>query len=327
MFPDFYRMVVVGGSMDRILDFIAVYWKPVFEIALLAAFFYYILLLFRGTRGAAVLTGFIIVLLGITGLTQIFQLDVINWILSRFLAFLAIAVLVIFQPELRRAFAELGSRQFFTGSKQRGEMIDVLVETARSLSQKRCGGLMAVEREIGFRGVADTGVPIGAKATPELLTTIFFPNTPLHDGGVILRGDQIAAAACVFPLTQRQGLSASTGMRHRAAMGLTEDSDAVVVVVSEETGEISVAHRGHLVQGLDPDGLRAFLTTTLTSSTRRSNWLASLVRRFFSTLIVRESTAETEEEPSRTEVSVSDEAPQREATAARERQEQGEPRH
>jgi diadenylate cyclase len=275
--------------MDRVLDFIVVYWKPVFEIALLAAFFYYILLLFRGTRGAAVLTGFVIVLLGITGVTQVFQLDVINWILGRFLTFLAIAVLVIFQPELRRALADLGSRQFFTGSKQRGEMIDVLVETARSLSQKRCGGLMAVEREIGFRGVADTGVRIEAKATPELLTTIFFPNTPLHDGGVVLRGDQIVAAACVFPLTQRQGLSASTGMRHRAAMGLTEDSDAVVVVVSEETGEISVAHRGHLVQGLDPDGLRAFLTTTLTSVGRRTNWLANLVPRIFGTLILREA--------------------------------------
>ncbi len=275
--------------MERVWDFIAAYWKPVFEIGLLSAFFYYMFVLFRGTRGAAVLTGFVIVLLWIVGVTQIFQLDVINWILSRFFTFLAIAVLVIFQPELRRALAEVGSRQFFTSPKQRGEMIEVLVETARSLSQKRCGGLMAVEREIGFRGVSETGVPIGAKATPELLTTIFFPNTPLHDGGVVLRGDQIVSAACVFPLTQRKGLSASTGMRHRAAMGLTEDTDAVVVVVSEETGEISVAHRGHLVQGLDADGLSAFLTTTLTTVTRRGNWLTDLVRRGFGNLLMREA--------------------------------------
>ncbi len=281
--------------MELIQEFIAAYWKPVFEIALLTAFIYYMFLLFRGTRGAAVLTGFVIVLLVIVGLTQLFQLDVISWILSRFFTFLAIAVLVIFQPELRRALAEVGSRQLFSSPKQRGEMIDVLVETARSLSQKRCGGLMAVEREIGFRGVAETGVPIGAKATPELLTTIFFPNTPLHDGGVVLRGDQIVAAACVFPLTQRQGLSASTGMRHRAAMGLTEDSDAVVVVVSEETGEISVAHRGHLVQGLDPDGLRAFLMTTLTSGVRRINWLGELGRRVFNSLGVRETPSGAEE--------------------------------
>jgi diadenylate cyclase len=281
--------------MELILDFIAAYWKPVFEIGLLAAFFYYMFMLFRGTRGAAVLTGFLIVLLGIIAVTQLFQLDVISWILSRFLAFLAIAVLVIFQPELRRALAELGSRQFFTSPKQRGEMIDVLVETARSLSQKRCGGLMAVERDIGFRGVTETGVPIGAKATPELLTTIFFPNTPLHDGGVVLRGDQIVSAACVFPLTQRKGLSASTGMRHRAAMGLTEDTDAVVLVVSEETGEISVAHRGHLVQGLDTDGLSAFLTTTLMTVTRRGNWLADLTRRVFGSLLIREMPSSKEE--------------------------------
>jgi len=274
--------------MERILDFIAAYWKPVFEIALLAAFFYYMFQLFRGTRGAAVLTGFVIVLLGVVGVTQIFQLDVVNWILSRVLAFLAIAVLVIFQPELRRALAEVGSRQFFFSSKQRGQMIGVLVETARSLSQKRCGGLMAVEREIGFRGVMETGVPINAKATTELLTTIFFPNTPLHDGGVVLRGDEIVAAACVFPLTQRKGLSASTGMRHRAAMGLTEETDAVVVVVSEETGEISVAHRGHLVQGLDVDGLSVFLTTTLAPVARRSNWLVGLTRRLFGSSMLRE---------------------------------------
>ena len=279
--------------MERILEFIFAYWKTVFEIALLASFIYYMFLLFRGTRGASVLTGFIIVLLVIVGLTQLFQLDVISWILGRFFTFLAIAVLVIFQPELRRALAEVGSRQLFSSPKQRGEMIDVLVETARSLSQKRCGGLMAVEREIGFRGVAETGVPIGAKATPELLTTIFFPNTPLHDGGVVLRGDQIVSAACVFPLTQRQGLSASTGMRHRAAMGLTEDSDAVAVVVSEETGEISVARRGNLVQGLDPDGLRAFLATTLTSVPRRTNWLAELGRRVFSSLPIREASPGT----------------------------------
>ncbi len=273
-----------------IVDWIQQSWRAVVEIAILAVGIYYAVMFVRGTRAAPVVTGFLMLLLALTLVTIALDLQVLSMLLKNFFTFFAVAVLIIFQPELRRALADLGSRQFFTGSKQRGEMIDVLVETARSLSQKRCGGLMAVEREIGFRGVADTGVPIEAKATPELLTTIFFPNTPLHDGGVVLRGDQIVAAACVFPLTQRQGLSASTGMRHRAAMGLTEDSDAVVVVVSEETGEISVAHRGHLVQGLDSDGLRAFLTTTLTSVGRRTNWLANLVPRFFGTLILREST-------------------------------------
>jgi len=274
--------------MEYIVYFIGSYWRAAFEIVLLAAAIYYCLLLVRGTRGAAVLTGFIILLLGVAGVTQVFQLDVINWILSRFLALLAIAVLVIFQPELRRALAQLGSQYPFTSSRMRFELIDVLVETARSLSQKRCGGLMAVEREIGFRGVAETGTAVDAKATPELLTTVFFPNTPLHDGGVVLRGDRIVSAACVFPLTQRQGLSASVGMRHRAAIGLTEETDAVVVVVSEETGEISVAHRGHLVQGLDPDGLRGFLSTTLAASAKKGFGLTDLLRRTLGNLLLRE---------------------------------------
>jgi diadenylate cyclase len=121
-----------------------------------------------------------------------------------------------------------------------------------------------------------------------LLTTVFFPNTPLHDGGVVLRGDRIVAAACVFPLTQRQGLSASVGMRHRAAIGLTEETDAVVIVVSEETGEISVAHRGHLVQGLDPDGLRNFLSTTLAPSAKKGFGITDMLRRTLSSLFLRE---------------------------------------
>jgi diadenylate cyclase len=271
--------------MQRVIEFIADNWKAGFEILLLAAVIYYFLLLFRGTRGAAVFTGFVIVLLGVIGLTQVFQLDVMSWILGRFLAFLAIAVLVIFQPELRRALAQLGSQQFFGNPKQRGELIDVLVETARSLSQKRWGALMGIEREIGFRGLTETGIAIDAKATTELLTTIFFPNTPLHDGGVVLRGDRVISAACVFPLTPRPGLSTQLGMRHRAAIGLTEETDALVIVVSEETGQISVAHDGRLEQDLGIDGLREFLTKKLTPAPRHGNWLVEHARRFLGSVI------------------------------------------
>jgi diadenylate cyclase len=278
-----------------ILDFIRLYWKAAFEIFLLAALIYYVLLLFRGTRGAAVLTGFITTLVLLGGLTRLFELDVINWILGRVLAFLAIAVLVIFQPEIRRALAQLGSKQLFGSSRQRGVLIDVIVEAARSLSQRRCGALIAVEREIGFRGIVETGVPIDARATPELLTTIFLPNTPLHDGGVVLRGDRIAAAGCVFPLTQRDGLGTSVGMRHRAAIGLTEETDAVTVAVSEETGEISVALRGHLVKKLNPEGLRKFLATTLTPGAP-ARALPDFVRKIIGALNLREPRSGPEEE-------------------------------
>ena len=275
--------------MERVIEFIAENWKAGFEILLLAAVIYYFLLLFRGTRGAAVFTGFVIVLLCVVALTQIFELDVMSWILGRFVAFLAIAVLVIFQPELRRALAQVGSQQFFGNPRQRGELIDVLVETARSLSQKRCGALMAIEREIGFRGLTETGVAIDAKATPELLTTIFFPNTPLHDGGVVLRGDRVISAACVFPLTARQGLGTQLGTRHRAAIGLTEETDALVIVVSEETGQISVAYGGQLKQDLGADGLRVFLAKKLTPTQRRGNWLVEHARRFLGSIIPAKS--------------------------------------
>jgi diadenylate cyclase len=278
--------------MEQVIEFIVQYWKSAFEIVLLAAIIYYFLLLFRGTRGAAVFTGFVIALLVVTGLTHIFELDVINYILSRVLAFLAIAVLVIFQPELRRALAQIGSQPLFSNSEQRGELIDILVETARSLSQKHFGGLIAIEREIGFRGVIETGVTIDGKASTELLTTIFHTNTPLHDGGVVLRGDRVVAAGCVFPLTQRQNLNTSIGMRHRAAIGLCEETDAILLVVSEETGMISVAHRSQLIQDLDLDRLRAFLSGTLAPPVRPANWFVELVRRFVAMLFAsRTSTA------------------------------------
>lgn len=258
--------------------------KTPLEILLLAAVIYYLLMLLRGTRGAAVFMGLAVALIAVSAVTRLFEFHVINWLLTQFLGLLAIAVLVIFQPELRRLLADLGSQYLFGTSKERGELIDVLVETARSLSQKKCGAIMVIEREVGFRGIAEHGVAIGAKATPELLSTIFFPNTPLHDGGVILRGDQVLAAACIFPLTQRDGLSPSLGTRHRAAIGITEESDAVAVVVSEETGDISVAHRGHLVRGLDPDGLRAFLSTTLIQASRPTALFTVIMRKLLEPL-------------------------------------------
>ncbi len=271
--------------MEYILEFIAVYWRAAIEIVLLSAVIYYFLLLFRGTRGAAVFSGLVIALLVVTGLTHIFELDVMNWILSRVLGFLAVAVLVIFQPELRRALAQIGSQSFFSSSQQRIEVIDVLVETARQLSQKHFGALIAIEREIGFRGMQETGVPMDAKASAELLTTIFFPNTPLHDGGVVLRGDRVVAAGCIFPLTQRQGLSATLGMRHRAAIGLSEETDAMILVVSEETGLISIAQQGHLTQNLDAAGLRLLLSRALSPSARPGNWLVDGARQLVAMLM------------------------------------------
>lgn len=291
--------------MQHLIELVGTQWKAVFEVLLLTAIIYYFLLLFRGTRGAAVFTGFVIALLVVTGLTHIFELDVMNWILSRVLAFLAIGVLIIFQPELRRALAQLGSQPLFNSSQQRGELIDVLVETARALSQKHFGGLIAIEREIGFRAMAETGVSIDAKATTELLTTIFHTNTPLHDGGVVLRGDRIMAAGCVFPLTQQTGLSTQLGMRHRAAIGLSEETDAIVLVISEETGQIAVSQRGHLVQDFDIATLRSFLANTLAPSARSGNWFVDRVRKLVGMVMISRSgaAAPAEELPVESETS------------------------
>ena len=271
--------------MERILELITGQWRAAIEIVLLAAVIYYFLLLFRGTRGAAVFSGLVIALLVVTGLTHLFELDVMNWILSRVLGFLAIAMLVIFQPELRRALAQIGSQSFFSNSQQRTEVIDVLVETARQLSQKHFGALIAIEREIGFRGMQETGVPMDAKASTELLVTVFFTNTPLHDGGVVLRGDRVVAAGCIFPLTQQQGLSATLGMRHRAAIGLSEETDALVLVVSEETGAISVAQRGQLKRDLDATELRLLLARALAPPARPGNWLVDGARKLVAMLM------------------------------------------
>jgi diadenylate cyclase len=294
--------------MDMLLDRLLRYWKPALEIALLGAGIYFFLKLFRRTRGAAVFTGLVIALVVVGGITRVFELNVLSWIFGHVLTWLAIALLVIFQPELRRALAQIGSQQIFTGNQRGQFLVDVLVETARSLSQKRCGGLMAIERDIGFRGVIETGVPIGARASAELLTTIFFPNTPLHDGGVVLRGDQIVAASCVFPLSQQHDISKSLGMRHRAAVGLTEETDAVVVVVSEQTGEISVAQQGHLMHGMDLDGLRSFLQTALAPSREPgpTGWIGDVLQRTIRRLMSPQEgfsdvSAQTDKERSRQE--------------------------
>jgi diadenylate cyclase len=227
------------------------FWKSALEILILAAGIYYVLKFLRGTRGASVLMGLAVLLVTLTLATRLLGLDTISWILSWFFGFFAIALIIIFQPELRRVLAELGSRQFFSSGQRGREVIDAVSATAEALSSRRLGALIAFEGSIGFRGIVESGTLIDGKVSPALLLTIFSENSPLHDGGVVIRGERVAAAACIFPLSERRGLDAELGTRHRAALGLTEETDAIVVVVSEETGAISVAHRGTLRRGLD----------------------------------------------------------------------------
>ncbi|MCL5098973.1 MAG: diadenylate cyclase, partial [Candidatus Omnitrophica bacterium] len=192
--------------------------------------------------------------------------------------FFAVAVLVLFQPELRHILAELGNKPFFPSWREQRQNIEVVIQAAARMSEMRIGSLMALEQTIQLQDSVESGIPVDCMATPEMLESIFFPNNAIHDGGVIIRGDRIAYAACIFPLTQRQDLSASLGTRHRAAIGLSEDTDAVVVVVSEETGTISYVYKGQLVRGVSDEELRAFLSSVLLQPTRAHSffdWLRS----------------------------------------------------
>lgn len=246
--------------------------RGLIQILALWCVFYYVFLFFRGTRGAQVLIGFVLLLVVLLGITGIFHLDELNWILRRFSVFLGVALLVIFQPEIRRALAELGRQPVFVVPKERRDIIDYIVQAAEFLAEHKIGALIAVEREIGTRTIQETGVRLNARVVPELLSSIFFPHTPLHDGGVIISGSRIMAASCVFPLSHRADIHKTLGMRHRAAIGLSEETDAVVVIVSEETGTLSVSYRGRLSRGLDGERLKRFLSALLLKGKRGSAW-------------------------------------------------------
>ena len=241
-------------------------WRPVLEIAILAVGIYFSFNFVRGTRGAPVVYGFVLLVLGLTLVAFLLHLEVLSWLLRSFVAFAAVAVLIIFQPELRRILAELGTHPFFATSREQRENIEVIIQTVERLAEVRIGALIAIEQSINLQEATESGLLVDCEATPEMLETIFFPNNAIHDGGVIIKGDRIAFAACIFPLTQRQDLNPSLGTRHRAAIGLTEETDAVVVVVSEETGAISYAYKGQLVRGVSAEQLRAFLTSLLVKS-------------------------------------------------------------
>jgi diadenylate cyclase len=247
-------------------NLIKVSWRPGLEILILTIGIYYVFTFVRGTRGAPVVTGFLVLLMALTIVTYVLNLEVLGWFLRTFFAFFAVAVLVIFQPELRRILAELGNQPLFTSVREQRQNIEVITQAAARMSEMRIGALIALEQSIHLHEVVESGIVVNCEATPEMLETIFFPNNAIHDGGVIIQGDRIAYAACIFPLTQRQDLNKSTGMRHRAAIGLSEETDAVVVVVSEETGAISYSFKGQLVRGLKEEELRAFLTSIFVGS-------------------------------------------------------------
>ena len=238
-------------------------WRPALEILILAVLIYFVFKFVRGTRGWPVVIGFVVVLLTLELITTLLNLQVLRWILGSASVFIAVVAVVIFQPELRRMLGELGNLPLFASTSEQRESIEIIIQTCERLADVKIGALIAIEQSIQLQEATEAGIKVDCDVTPEMLETIFFPNNAIHDGGVIIKGDRITYAACIFPLTQRSDLNKSLGTRHRAAIGLSEETDAVIVVVSEETGTMSYAHKGQLVRGVTLEELRAFMTSVI----------------------------------------------------------------
>jgi diadenylate cyclase len=258
-------------------------WLSAVDVALVTLVVFFLLRLLRGTQAVVLLRGMIVLIITIALLTSLLNLPAFTWLLNNALPALLVAIPVIFAPEIRRALERLGrtSNMFSVASTPDHveHLIDTICSTAQRLSDRRYGALVVIERDIPLEEYKDTGVRLDAELTPELLLQIFHINTPLHDGAVIIDEGRIAAAACVMPLSSSGTLTRTPerqmGLRHRAALGISEVSDAVSVVVSEETGGISVTHNGRIIRRLDQARLRNILTAFFRprASSRLPVWL------------------------------------------------------
>ncbi len=239
-------------------------WRPLVEIGLIALALYVIGSFMRGTRGAGIMKGlflfFLVSLFFVFIAREYLGLERVAWILERLLALSLFAVIIIFQPEIRRALVRLGETPMLEiFSKKRASVMDAIVEAASAMGKRKVGALVAIQRSVGLGSYIEGGVPLEAEVTMELLTTVFTAGTALHDGGVVVRLGRVAAAGCLFPLSENPNVSKELGMRHRAGIGITEETDAVSVIVSEESGEISIAVKGDLMRGLSAEDLRSIL--------------------------------------------------------------------
>jgi diadenylate cyclase len=240
-------------------------WTSVIDILLVSAIFYVLLTLIQGTQAVQLLRGIVIIVVVTVVVTSVFQLTAFSWLIRNSLPALLVAIPVVFQPELRRLLERLGrSPGGFLSLRSQEAVLGLVVQTiakaCNQLSAARHGALIVLERETGLQDIIETGVNLNASVTQELLVTIFFPNTALHDGAAIIRQDRIVAAGCVLPLSTVDGGERHLGTRHRAALGVTEGTDAIAVVVSEETGIVSIAHNGRMIRRLDEKRLTRILT-------------------------------------------------------------------
>ncbi len=246
-------------------------WWDLLDIAIVSFLIYEFLLLIRGTRAVQMGVGTLLIV-ALFYVSRLAPLQTVNWLIRNMLVYVAFAAIVIFQSDIRRALAHFGQAPFFRyfyRQEAADETIEEIVVAATMLSAQKVGAIVAVEREIGLRNYIESGIPLDATLTYDLLVTIFHPGAALHDGAVILQENRIAAAACFLPLTVNPRVSRELGTRHRAAIGLTEEGDAVAVIVSEETGYISLAIDGRIERALSSDDLRERLRSLVTLRGRR----------------------------------------------------------
>jgi diadenylate cyclase len=239
-------------------------WWDLLDIAIVSILIYEFLKLIRGTRAVQMAVGSLLIV-ALLYVSRLAPLQTLNWMIRNLLVYVGFAAIVIFQSDIRRALAHFGRAPFFRyfSRESPDETIEEVVVAATTLAAQRTGAIIAIEREIGLRNYIESGIPLDAEITYDLLVTIFQPTSPLHDGAVVLQENRVAAAACFLPLTVNPKVSRELGTRHRAALGLTEENDAIAVVVSEERGQIAIAIEGTLERDLTPDQLRERLRTLL----------------------------------------------------------------
>ena len=235
----------------------------VLDIFIVAIILYKVYEMLQDTRAITLVKG-VLVLLGVTIICSWLELHVISWLLQKCVTLLFVALPIVFQPELRRALEHLGQGKFLAPSvtlddDEARSVVNELAKAVKVLSANKIGALLVIERDMGLNDISATGIQIDGLITSDFLMNVFIPNTPLHDGAAVIRGKRLIAAGCLLPLTENRGLSTELGTRHRAAIGLSEQCDALIVVVSEETGTISVAENGHIMRHLDIDRLKAVL--------------------------------------------------------------------
>ena len=257
--------------MDSIQNFFElIRFKDIVDVALVAIMFYYVIKIIKGTRAEQLFKGILVILI-LTKISDLLRLYTIKWIFSNIMNFGFIAILIVFQPELRRGLEFLGRTSSIRNALSNREsdtpsQVTEIVDAVASLSRQKIGALIIFERKTGLDDIADTGTRLDSYISSSLLINIFIPNTPLHDGAVIVKGDRIKAAACFLPLSDSNNISKELGTRHRAGIGVTERSDSLALIVSEENGSISIAENGEISRYLDIETLENILTSLYSNS-------------------------------------------------------------